>query len=147
MLLWKLQPLFLFSFSLQIAEEMNTYYILCTTPALKVGLPHIFTLCQFSCCQIACISADGFCWGLFWYVMLSDAICCKLTSWPESYPTSHALRLHHTREVSWDYIFFLQAVLQIFAFMGITYLLRKGKLEQFSISILQEQKGKSHSVR
>lgn len=91
------------------------------------------------------------CWwfllGLFWYVMLSDAICCKRTSWPESYPTSHALRLHHTREVSWDYIFFLPAVLQICSFMGTTYLLRKGKLEQFSISILQEQKGKSHNVR
>lgn len=39
------------------------------------------------------------CWwplrGLHQYVMLSDAICCKFASWPESYPTKLAIGLHH----------------------------------------------------
>lgn len=65
--------------------------------------------------------------------MLSDAICCKLTSWPESYPTSHAVRLRHTREVSWGDILFLSAILQFYSFVGIKH--RREMLYQIKTTV------------
>lgn len=78
--------------SLQTAERW-THYIQCITPALMFGLlPHISLTRLLPDCLLLC-------WwplrGLHQYVMLSDAICCRFASWPESYPTSLVVGLHH----------------------------------------------------
>lgn len=50
--------------------------------------------------SVAARLLPSLCWwlllGLYWCVMLADAICCKLASWPESYPTSLAAGLRGT---------------------------------------------------
>lgn len=50
--------------------------------------------------SVAARLLPSLCWwlllGLHWCVMLADAICCKLASWPESYPTSLAAGLRGT---------------------------------------------------
>lgn len=47
--------------------------------------------------SVAARLLPSLCWwllpGLYRCVMLADAICCKLASWPESYPTSLAAGL------------------------------------------------------
>jgi len=58
-------------------KDEHTLYSLCHSGPQGWPTPH-------NHCMSAQLLPDcsHLCWGLFWHVMLSDAICCELTSWP-----------------------------------------------------------------